>query len=377
MRYVVSCGGTGGHINPGLSIAAVIKKHEPDAQILFIGAPYGMEKKLVPAKGYDIRYVKVRGFSRSLRLSNIDALIKSVTSVFAAKRIIREFKPDAVIGTGGYASWAALRAAASLGLPTVIHEQNAFPGVTTKMLSKHVDQVCISFEESRRFFDDSVSNKLVFTGNPVNTEAFSVSRERARRELGIGEDTVYILSAGGSLGADMVNSFCLDMMKSFVSSLPFDLKWRQTHATGAAGREKYFARAAELGLDKCENIEIVEYIYDMPLRMAAADIVISRAGAITLSELAFLGRAAVLIPSPNVAEDHQYRNAKVLADAGAAVVLRESECNAEKLAGTVRGLVTDVSARAALARNIRKFAAPGADERIYERIRLSVENARK
>lgn len=371
MKFIMSGGGTGGHINPAVAIANKLKEKYPDSEFLFIGAPYGLEKKLVPKEGYDIKFVKVRSFSRKLTLSNIDSLVKAVTSVFAAKKIIKEFEPDAVIGTGGYASWAALKAASELGIPTLIHEQNAFPGVTTKMLSKHVDEICISFEQSRKYFDPAVAHKLRFTGNPIKTSKFVYSRSTARRMLGIPDGTTYILSCGGSLGADMINKLCVEEMDSFVRNSDC----RQIHATGSIGKEKYFALAAEKGLDKCPNIEITEYIFDMPLRMAAADIIIARAGAITISEIAFLGRAAILIPSPNVAEDHQYKNAKVLGDAGAAVVIRESDCTAEKLISEVSRLANDSKARETLAENVRKFAAPEADGNICDAvIRLTERN---
>ncbi|HPE95574.1 MAG TPA: undecaprenyldiphospho-muramoylpentapeptide beta-N-acetylglucosaminyltransferase [Bacillota bacterium] len=371
MRYLLSGGGTGGHINPAVAIANKIKSHEPNAEFLFIGAPYGLEKTLVPKEGYDIRFVKVRGFSRKLSLSNIDALIKAVTSVAAAKKIIKEFAPDAVIGTGGYASWAALKAASALKIPTVIHEQNAFPGVTTKMLSKHVGRVCISFHESEKYFDPAVKDKLVFTGNPIKSSKFTYDRQQARKALGIDEQTVYIMSCGGSLGADMVNSLCFELMNSFVKNTP---SCRQIHATGHIGWDKYSALAAQEGLDKCPNINITEYIYDMPLQMAASDIVICRAGAITLAELAFLGRPAILIPSPNVAEDHQYKNAKVLADAGAAIVMRESEWSGEKLVKAVKELWCDSAKRNTYSSNIRKFASPDADEKIYSIIKEQIKS---
>ena len=364
MRFVISGGGTGGHINPALAIANKIKQHHPNAEFLFIGAPYGMEKNLVPKEGYEIKFVKVKGFNRSLTLKNIDAIIKAFTSIGAAKKIIKDFAPDAVIGTGGYVSWSALKAASMLKIPTLIHEQNAYPGVTTNMLSKCVDKVCISFEESRRFFNEKAKTKLVFTGNPIKTDKFKKTREEARKELDLPEDVPYILSCGGSLGAANVNEYVIDMMDKFVKNT----RIRHIHATGSRGYEKYSAIAKEKGLDKYENIKILEYIYDMETQMAAADIVIGRAGAITLAELAYLGKASLLIPSPNVTEDHQYKNAMVFANGGAAIVKRENEWNGEELTKCVKELMDNKEKLISLGENAKKFASSNADELIYQEV---------
>ena len=210
MRIVMCGGGTGGHVNPAISIADTIKKRYPDAKISFIGTEKGIEHVLVPKAGYDISFVKVRGLKRSLSLKNFDAAVKAVTSVMRAKKLLKEAKPDLVIGTGGYVSWPTVKAASKLGIPTLIHEQNAFPGMTTKMLSGFADKVCISFEESRKFFDEKIREKLIFTGNPVKQS--DITRAEARKRLGLSEDKVYILSFGGSLGAEKVNQYCFDLM---------------------------------------------------------------------------------------------------------------------------------------------------------------------
>lgn len=354
MRILFCGGGTGGHVNPAISIANTIKQKHPDTQIAFVGTRHGIESSLVPKAGYPIHFVKVRGFKRKLSLSNIDAAIKAVTSVWAAKKIIKAFKPDVVVGTGGYVSWPTVKAAAKMGVPCVIHEQNAYPGVTTKMLSKYAAKVCVSFEESRKYFDESVRDKLVLTGNPINVTYYDY--HDVRKEYGIADGEAYILSSGGSMGADKVNEYCFDMMERFC--IPENI--RHTHAVGRIGWEKYSAIAREKGFDKKKNLEILEYIYDMPKRQTAADIVISRAGAITLAELAFRGKAAIFIPSPNVAEDHQYKNAKVLADAGAAIVFRESEVDGKILADTVKRLLNHPEEIKKMQEAVRKFAKPEA-----------------
>lgn len=360
MRIVMCGGGTGGHVNPAISIADTIKSRVPNAEISFIGTEKGIEHILVPKAGYGISYVKVRGFKRSLSVKNIDAAVKAVTSVMRAKKLLKEAKPDLVIGTGGYVSWPTVKAASKLGIPTLIHEQNAFPGMTTKMLSKYADKVCISFEESRKFFDEKVREKLILTGNPVKKT--DITRVQARKQLGLNDNQVYILSYGGSLGAEKVNEYCFDLM-GYVKEHP---ELYHTHAIGRGGYAKYSAIAAEKGYDKAQNIEILEYIYDMPVRMAAADIIVCRAGAITLAELACMGKTSVLIPSPNVTDDHQYKNALVLANACAAVVLRESELNSEKLINEVASLASDKNKRAIAEANIRNFARPDAVDEIVD-----------
>ncbi|MBQ6183158.1 MAG: undecaprenyldiphospho-muramoylpentapeptide beta-N-acetylglucosaminyltransferase [Clostridia bacterium] len=358
MRYLLCGGGTGGHINPAIAIAHGIEKVDTEAVIEFAGTSRGMETRLVPAAGYKLNTVDVYGFRRSLSPKNIKALVKAFTSVKEAKKIIKGFNPDIVIGTGGYASWPCVKAAAKLGVKTLIQEQNAFPGVTTKKLSKYVDTVCISFDESRPRFEDSVQNKLVLTGNPVKENPFT--REEARGKLGIADDEIYVLSCGGSLGAEKVNEYCLDAMEIYKDNA----KIKQIHSVGKIGWEEFSEVAKKKGLDKREGFMIREYIYDMPLQQAAADIVISRAGAMTYSELACLGRAVIFIPSPNVAEDHQYKNAVVLKDAGAAVVFRESELDGKKLASCILDLAEDGAKRNAMAEKMRSFGKPDALDKI-------------
>ncbi|CDD01740.1 uDP-N-acetylglucosamine--N-acetylmuramyl-(pentapeptide) pyrophosphoryl-undecaprenol N-acetylglucosamine transferase [Ruminococcus sp. CAG:382] len=362
MRVLMCGGGTGGHINPALAIANEIKRREPDSVIEFVGTTHGLEGKLVPEAGYKLHTVKVQGFRRKLTLKNVKALVYAATSVFEARRIIKKFNPDVVIGTGGYASWPTVKAATELHIPTLIQEQNAFPGVTTKKLSKYVDKVCISFEGSEQYFDQAVRGKLVLTGNPVKPNCFE--KAEARRKLGIKDDEIYILSSGGSLGADKVNTFVLDAMNIYRDKKGI----RQTHAVGHIGWEKFSAVIKEKKLDECPQFEILEYIYDMQLRQAAADVVISRAGAITTAELALIGRATIFIPSPNVAEDHQYKNAMVLKNADAADVIKESVLDGRILAKTVMDLSADGEKRRRMENNMRAFGKPNATKKIVDLI---------
>lgn len=349
MKIVFSGGGTSGHVNPAINIALTIQKRYPDAEISFIGTKRGIESTLVPKCGYHIDFVEVSGFSRKLSLKNLKAAWHAVTSVSAAKKIIKRISPDLVIGTGGYVSWPTVKAASKLGIPTLIHEQNAFPGVTTKMLSKVADKVCISFEGSEKFFDEAQHSKLVLTGNPIVIDG--MTRAEARQKLGLSENEPYILSYGGSMGADKINELAFELMERF--SVPNNV--RHTHAIGRVGFEKYDKLAKNKGFYEHKNLNIGEYIYDMPLHQAAADVIICRAGAMTLSELAVRGRAAVLIPSPYVTEDHQYKNAKLLADAGAAVVYRENEVDGNIITETVSDLLNNPNKRRRMEESIKKF----------------------
>lgn len=358
MKVILCGGGTSGHVNPALNIAETIKKRHPDTEMMFIGTKRGIESTLVPKFGYKIDFVEVSGFSRKLTLKNIKSAWHALTSVSEAKKIIKKFSPDLVIGTGGYVSWPTVKAASKLGIPTLIHEQNAFPGVTTKMLSKLVNKVCISFSGSEKFFDEDVRGKLILTGNPVIVD--NMSRHEARTKLGLSDGEPYILSYGGSMGADKVNELTFELMEKL--SVPRNI--RHTHAIGRVGIEKFAAIAKEKGLDKHSNLTINEYIYDMPVHQAAADVIICRAGAMTLSELAIRGRAAVLIPSPHVTEDHQYKNARLIADAGAAVVFRESEVDSKLLSDTVSELLSNPNKRRRMEESVKSFAMPDSVERI-------------
>ncbi len=360
MKIIFCGGGTSGHVNPALNIAQAIKEKFPDTEVMFVGTKRGIESTLVPKHGYKIDFVEVSGFSRKLTLKNIKAAYRAFTSVGKAKKIIKSFSPDLVVGTGGYVSWPTVKAASKLGIPTLIHEQNAFPGVTTKMLSRYADRVCISFNGSQKFFDESVQHKLVLTGNPIIVD--TVSREEARKKLGIPLYERYILSYGGSMGADKVNELSFELMEHL--SIP--KKIRHSHAIGRVGLEKYSHIAKEKGFFEKENLDIAEYIYDMPLRQAAADVIICRAGAMTLSELAIRGRAAILIPSPYVTEDHQYKNARLLADAGAAAVYRENEINGDVLAKAVSEILDNPNMQKRMEESIKRFAMPHSLDMIVE-----------
>lgn len=378
MRVLITGGGTGGHVNPALAIANTIKQNDPDAVIAYVGTKRGIENKLVPKAGYPMYYVDVKGIKRSLSPSNIKAAYLALTSPIKAKKIIREFKPDIVVGTGGYVSWPVVKAASQMGIPTALHESNAIAGVAVKMLQKSVDRIYLNFEKTGESLSCDRA-KLMKVGNPILGGFSSMTREEARAKLGIPNKYKYvILSYAGSMGAEKVNDAVLCLMREFTSKHP---EVYHIHATGSIELELCTSQFKKMGLDKCENIELCEYIYDMPVRMAAADITINRAGAMTISELAATGKCSIFIPSPNVAENHQYKNAKVLSDAGAAALFEEKELTdgAKPLIEEVEKLLSDEGdeLRAERSEKIRQFAVSDANKLIYNDLVKLAQSGKK
>lgn len=363
MKVLMTGGGTGGHVNPAIAIANSIKENQPGAKIEFVGTSRGIENKLVPKEGYKLHHVEVQGFKRKLSLYNIKSAWLALASPVKAKKIIKEFKPDLVIGTGGYVCWPLLKAAASMGIPTAIHESNAIPGVAVRMLAKYVDRIYVNFDATSEALGEAYKSKIVKVGNPIKPEFSTLDYKKSREKLGIdGEYDSFLLSYGGSMGAEKVNDEMLDFMRDYTLTHP---KLLHIHATGAIEYESAMAKAKEYGLLDKGNIRIQEYIYNMPELMAAADVVVSRAGAMTLSELAALGKCCMLIPSPHVTDNHQYKNAKVLADAGAAMLFEEKELTAGVTYKALSSLISDNDLRDKMKENICKFALPGANRSIY------------
>ena len=378
MRVLITGGGTGGHVNPALAIANTIKQNDHDAVIAYVGTKRGIENKLVPKAGYPMYYVDVKGIKRSLSPSNIKAAYLALTSPIKAKKIIREFKPDIVVGTGGYVSWPVVKAASQMGIPTALHESNAIAGVAVKMLQKSVDRIYLNFEKTGESLSCDRA-KLMKVGNPILGGFSSMTREEARKKLGIPDKYKYvILSYAGSMGAEKVNDAVLCLMREFTAKHP---EVYHIHATGSIELELCTSQFKEMGLDKCENLELCEYIYDMPVRMAAADITINRAGAMTISELAATGKCSIFIPSPNVAENHQYKNAKVLSDAGAAALFEEKELTdgAKPLIEEVEKLLSDEGdeLRAERSEKIRQFAVSDANKLIYNDLVKLAQSGKK
>lgn len=364
MNVLMTGGGTGGHVNPALAIAATIKKNIPDANIAFVGTPKGMENKLVGKEGYKMYHVEIQGIRRSLSLSNIKTAYLALVSPIRAKKIIKEFKPDVVIGTGGYVCWPILVAASRMGVPTAIHESNAVPGVATKRLEKFLDKIFLNFTETSQYL--RCKDKLIHTGNPLRASFDVYDRETARNELEIPEKyEKLIVSYGGSLGAHAINTTMLEYMDKYVKHRD---NIKVIHAAGSREYEEIRAEFESRGLDKYENLELREYIYNMPVVMSAADVVVSRAGAMTVSELSLKGKNCILVPSPNVTNNHQYKNAKVLADADAAILIKESDYNADSMNEEINRLFSDPQRCARMSRDIRAFALADANKRIYDEI---------
>ncbi len=362
MKVLVACGGTSGHINPALAIAGELRHRHPEAEFLFIGTANNLESDLVPRAGFSFKSIEVSGFRRRMNFAAIKYNTRSLHRYFSARKtvrkILREFCPDVVLGTGGYVSAPVLSEAAHMGWKTVIHEQNAFAGVTTKMLAPKVDKVLLSFPLARPL--SCKEEKCVIIGNPVKDEFLKVTKETARRRLGIAPNEAYVLSYGGSLGARKINDAFIDLARISAAEKAMTL------CHGAARDYGYVLKALKDVLS--EKILVREYIYDMPLHMAAADIVIARSGAMTLAELAVLSKPSILIPSPNVTENHQFYNAKTYSDAGAAVLLEETELSGESLYGVLCDLIFDRGRLCDMERAARTLAHPAATVRACEEI---------
>ena len=374
MKVLLAGGGTGGHINPALAIANEIKKNNKDAEILFAGTPFGMEATLIPRAGYNFAPIKVAGIQRKLTPYNIYRNIKALWYLlFAgmrAKKIIKGFSPDIVIGTGGYVSGPIVRTAAKMGIKTAIHEQNAFPGVTTKLLSKDVNVVMLAFEKAKEYLPENAN--WIVTGNPVREEIILKRKEDSKKALNL-DDKPCVLSFGGSLGAETINRLAAEIIEWDNKEESFNF----IHATGKYGVDFVPELLKAKGIDHkklSDSIRVTEYIHNMDECMSAADLVISRAGAITLSELMAAGKGAILIPSPNVAENHQYHNAMELQNKGAAYVFEEKNINFGEIKAKIEELIKSPEKLKELSTNASKGAIVDANQRIYKIISDLLKN---
>lgn len=361
MRVLFTCGGTAGHINPALGVAGRIRELLPDAKILFVGAEGHMETELVPREGYRLETVPIEGFQRSLHPKmigkNLHTAALLAQSLQKAKRILRDFQPDVAVGTGGYVCYPVLKAASALGIPTAVHESNAVPGLTTRLLEKNVSRIMVGMEESRGYYKDP--GKVELTGTPVRVDFGKETRAAARRELGLPADEKIALAVFGSLGAGEMNHRMEEMIRLMAAekTAPFRLIY-------ATGKRYYDDVRASLANVRCAGLDLREYIYDMPRVMAAADVILCRAGASTISELTYLGKPAVIVPSPNVVNHHQEKNARVLADAGAAKMLLEGQFDGAALYREVNALISDPAAMAAMHAASARIGVQDATDRI-------------
>ncbi len=365
MKILFAAGGTGGHINPALAVAGEIRDRYPDAEILFVGTKDKMEAKLVPAAGFAFRTIKISGFQRKISLENLIRNLKTIFYLlfcsFSVKKILREFKPDVVVGFGGYVSGPVVRTAAKMGIPTAIHEQNAYPGITNKALAKMVDAVMLTTEGAQKHME--CKNPPTVTGLPVRGEMLKADRDFSRHSLGIRDDQILVLSMGGSLGAMTINNAMVDLIADNHTNKNLYF----LHAMGQYGLwvpDKLRERGVDT--DNEANVEIREYISDMDICMSAADVVVCRAGASSLSELQALGKASILIPSPNVAENHQYHNAMALVEKGAALIIEEKDITKEKMAELFAKLAFDNDFRQVTESAAKAMAISDAKEKIAE-----------
>ena len=364
MNVIFTCGGTGGHINPAIAVANIWKERHPDSKILFIGGRGNMEEELVPKAGYPLEVLPAFGLERSVSPAAIKNNFRAIKSVLSAvgkcKKIIRDFDADVVVGTGGYASFPALRAAKQLKIPTCVHEANAMPGLTTRMAAKWATKVLVCFPESAKHYPHP--EKVEVVGMPVRREFIYTQKADARKELGLDKKPL-VVSAFGSQGARAMNELTA---KLFALERKNGFPFRHIHAVGSYGWSWMPDRVKEQGVDleKCPAIQMQEYIYNMPTVMAAADVIISRAGASSCSEIAASGTPCVLIPSPNVTDNHQEKNARAMEAQGGAVVLLEQEATPEKLYGQITELLADTDKYNAMRKALYGISVPDSAERL-------------
>ena len=359
-RIIISGGGTGGHIFPALSIADAIKAKHPDAKILFVGADNKMEMQRVPDAGYEIVGLPIAGFDRKNLLKNIKVLWKIFKSQRMAKKTIKQFAPQAAVGVGGYASGPTLKMAASMGIPTLIQEQNSYAGVTNKILSKSARMICVAYDGMERFFP---KEKIILTGNPVRKNLLEMrgDRKEAMEKMGLDEKKKCVLIVGGSLGARSINEGIIANIEKIRANSDIQFIWQ----TGKLYFEEMKKRADELG--KPANLTVTDFVSDMASALSAADVVVSRAGAGSISEFALLGKAVILVPSPNVSEDHQTKNAMALVDKDAAIYVADANVKEELIEKTIE-TVNDTMKIALLEANILKMGKPNAASEIADEV---------
>jgi len=362
MKVIMTGGGTGGHIYPAIAIADEIKKREPEAEILFVGAERGLEKTLVPERGYDIELITVAGFNRKNLVKNVEVMKKLMKGNKQAKEIISSFKPDFVVGTGGYASGPLVRAAQKAGIPSYIQEQNAYPGVTNKLLEKHVRKVFLGFAWAGEHFKHV--EKQVITGNPVRDEFFSVDKAKARADLGFKDGEFVLLAFGGSQGAGRINKAMISVIKRLAEQKDIKI----ILGAGSYYYEAILAHLKEEDYELPDNVEIKEYIHDMASYLKAADLVVCRSGALTVAETTACGTPAIFIPSPNVTGNHQYYNALAVCEGGGAEVIEEKDLDNDKLIDEILRLKQEPGLLEEMSGKCAQFGPKDASRKICDEI---------
>lgn len=366
MKILFACGGTAGHINPAIAVATYLREQKPKAKILFAGNPNSMEERIVKENGFDFSPIELKGIQRKFNKRNIKYNLSSLwlltTATRRCKKLIRNFSPDIIMGTGGYVSGPIVRSGAKMGIKTITHEQNAFPGVTTRLLSKHVDRLLLAVKEAEEYLPKNVEGIVV--GNPVRESILFADKNKSRNKLGISDDKFCVLSFGGSLGAKKMNEAIAELIKWHEK----DGKIHHIHATGKIGKD-YFENLLDKKVPHWrdnKNLDIREYISDMDVALSACDLVISRAGAITLSELQGAGKASITIPSPNVSHNHQFYNANVLKKHNATILIEEKNLTDKLLINTINDLVINPQKIKNIGDNAQKMAIIDTNKRIYE-----------
>ena len=366
MRLLLCGGGTAGHINPAIAVAEELIESQKDAKVLFVGREGGKENQLIEKAGFNLKTINIQGLKRKLTVKNFTVLRNAIKSVAEAKRIIRDFKPDVILGTGGYVCWPVIMAGKKLGIPTTIHESNVVPGLTTKLLSRITDMIFLNAEETKAYLSKKARTKTV--GNPLRKDFRKISRSVARKKLKLQENELLIVSFGGSIGAEKINEVILDVMKKYSSKQE---NITHIHAVG----KRYYSKIAEVksGLKSCK---ILPYIDDMPLYLNAADIAICRSGSMTVSEICEVGVPSILIPSPNVTANHQLANAKRLEQANAAIVLEEKNLTSQSLINAINQLKSEKYARKNAANLLKSLSTQNSAKHIVSELFL-IKNCAK
>ena len=375
MRAIIAAAGTGGHINPGIAIANKIKEKETNSEIIFIGTGRGLEKDLVPRAGYDLKTIDAYGIERKITIQNLKNLYATYKSINKAKEILKEFKPDVLIGTGGYICVPTVLAAKKLGIPVVLHESNAFPGIAVKLFKKKADKILVGFKDAKERLDNR--ENVVVTGNPIKIKKINFSKDEKNKiikEAGLNNNKPIVLVFGGSQGAKSINQSLIEIIVN-KKNKDYQIMW-------AAGPEQYKEikdKLEEINIDinNIENVKIVPYIYNMEEIMNIADLVVCRSGAMTITEISVVGKPAIFIPFPYATENHQEYNARVLEGVGAAKIILNKDLNSEILGNTINEIVNDKSIIETMSKNANKVAMQNVEENIYKEIKKVINNRNK
>ena len=375
MKAIIAAAGTGGHINPGIAIANKIKEKETNSEIIFIGTGRGLEKDLVPRAGYDLKTIDAYGIERKITIQNLKNLYATYKSINKAKKILEDFKPDVLIGTGGYICVPTVLAAKKLGIPVVLHESNAFPGIAIKIFKKKADKILVGFKDAKERLDNR--ENVVVTGNPIKIKKINFSKDEKNKiikEAGLNNNKPIVLVFGGSQGAKSINQSLIEIIVN-KKNKDYQIMW-------AAGSEQYKEikdklKEVNIDIDNIENVKIVPYIYNMEEIMNIADLVVCRSGAMTITEISVVGKPAIFIPFPYATENHQEYNARVLEGVGAAKIILNKDLNSEILGNTINEIVNDKSIIETMSKNANKVAMQNVEEKIYNEIKKVINNGNK